>query len=267
MHAPVAKELAHPPVENRRGTRAATTPLHAVPRAGQYRSIASEYKPTVSVVIPTRNEAGNLRHVFDRMPSWIDEIVIVDAASTDGTVAEALRCWPTARIVQQVGKGKGGALVQGFATATSDIIVMLDADGSTDPAEIPRFIGALRTGADFAKGTRYATGGGSADLTFSRSVGNRVLRGLVNQFWGARFTDLCYGYNAFWRRCLPELAVHTSGFEIETLLAVRALQARIRVVEVPSYESERISGSSNLNAFRDGMRILRTIAAERIRPH
>ncbi len=267
MHAPVAKELAHPPVENRRGTRAATTSLHAVPRAGQYRSIASEYKPTVTVVIPTRNEVGNLPHVLNRMPAWIDEVVIVDAASTDGTVEEALRCWPTARIVQQSGKGKGGALVQGFAAATCDIIVMLDADGSTDPAEIPRFIGALRTGADFAKGTRYATGGGSADLTFSRSMGNRVLRGLVNQFWGARFTDLCYGYNAFWRRCLPDLAVHTSGFEIETLLAVRALQARIRVVEVPSYESERISGTSNLNAFRDGMRILRTIAAERIRPH
>ena len=267
MHAPAAKELAHPPAESRRIVRAATTPLHAVPRAGQFRSFASEYKPTVTVVIPTRNEAGNLRHVLERMPTWIDEVVIVDAASTDGTVDEALECWPTARIVQQVGKGKGAALVQGFAAATCDIIVMLDADGSTDPAEIPRFIGALRTGADFAKGTRYATGGGSADLTFSRSFGNRVLRGIVNHFWGSRFTDLCYGYNAFWRRCLPELGVHTSGFEIETLLAVRALQARIRVVEVPSYESERISGTSNLNAFRDGVRILRTIAAERIRPH
>jgi glycosyltransferase involved in cell wall biosynthesis len=250
----------------RRPTAGRESVLHAVPRGGSYRQV-SEHTPTVTVVIPTRNEAGNVRHVLERIPSWIDEVIVVDASSTDGTVDEVLNSWPDAIILKQVGKGKGGALVQGFAAATCDIIVMLDADGSTDPAEIPRFIAALRTGGDFAKGTRFVTGGGSADITRSRALGNRFLRTLVNRIWGARFTDLCYGYNAFWRRCLPDLAVNATGFEVETLLAVRALQAKVRVVEVPSYESHRISGASNLNAVRDGIRILRTIMAEWLRPN
>jgi glycosyltransferase involved in cell wall biosynthesis len=222
--------------------------------------------PTISVVIPTLNEAANLPHVVSRLPSWIDELVVVDGRSTDDTVTVARSLWPGVKIVQQSGKGKGNALFEGFAACTSDIIVMLDADGSTDPAEIPRFIAALRTGADFAKGTRFVTGGGSADLTSWRRLGNRIFAGTVNRLWGTTFTDLCYGYNAFWRHCLADLGSDCSGFEVETMLTLRAVRANIRMVEIPSFEAHRLSGRSNLRALPDGIRILRTIAAERIRP-
>ena len=220
----------------------------------------------MSVVIPALNEAANLPHVVARVPQWIDQLVIVDGRSSDATVAVAKSLWPSVTVVHQSGRGKGNALFEGFAACTSDIIVMLDADGSTDPAEIPRFIAALRTGADFAKGTRFVTGGGSADLTTMRRLGNRLFAGLVNQLWGRRFTDLCYGYNAFWRHCLPDLGSDCNGFEVETLLTLRAVQANIRMVEVPSFEARRLSGHSNLRAIPDGIRIIRTIAAERIRP-
>lgn len=226
--------------------------------------VASLTKPRVSVVIPTLNEARNLPHVFERLP-LVDEVVIVDGHSTDNTldVARALR--PDAVIVYQRGSGKGDALRAGFARSTGDIIVMIDADGSTDPAEIPRFLAALTTGADFAKGTRSVAGGGSDDITRIRHLGNRFLTRLVNVAFRTRYSDLCYGYNAFWAFHLEALNLDCDGFEIETLLNIRARKAGLHVVEVPSHERARLHGVSNLNAVRDGWRVLRTIARERFR--
>jgi len=220
----------------------------------------------VSVVIPTLNEADNLAHVFERIPREISELIIVDGHSTDGTPDMARELWPGVRIVNQTSRGKGNALAAGFWAATGDIVVMLDGDGSTDPAEIPRFVAALLTGADFAKGTRFMTGGGTSDITMLRKLGNRCLAGMVNTLWNVNYSDLCYGYNAFWRHHLLDIAPDCAGFEVETLINIRAARSGLKVVEVPSFEADRVHGTSNLNARRDGMRVLRTIIAERIRP-
>jgi glycosyltransferase involved in cell wall biosynthesis len=222
--------------------------------------------PSVSVVIPTLNEEQNLPYVLARIPAGVHEVIVVDGHSTDGTVDVVHAFRPDARIVFQNGRGKGNALACGFAQATGDIIVMLDADGSTDPAEIPRFVSALQTGAEFAKGSRFITGGGSTDITFLRRLGNRALSRMVNTLFGTNFSDLCYGYTAFWRACLPALSVDCNGFEVETLMNVRAARAGVRMAEVPSFERSRVHGESNLSTRRDGMRVLRTIVAERVRP-
>ena len=177
----------------------------------------------VSVVVPTLNKADNIPRVFDRMPPEVNEVVLVDGHSTDATVEIARSLWPHLVVIQQSGKGKGNALACGFWAATGDIIVMLDADGSTDPAEIPRFVGALLAGADFAKGTRLIAGGGSADITGVPPFGNWALAKVVNRIWGGQYSDLCYGYNAFWRRCLPFITpADCKGFEVETLINIRA---------------------------------------------
>jgi glycosyltransferase involved in cell wall biosynthesis len=222
----------------------------------------------VSVVMPTLNEAANLSHVFARMPSEVHEIIVVDGHSIDDTVlvAEELgRSGPIpVKLVMQDRKGKGDALRCGFDAASGDIIVMLDADGSTDPAEIPAFVEALRQGADFAKGSRFAAGAGSSDITPLRRLGNRGLSGFVNVLFGTRYTDLCYGYNAFWTRCLPHMDVTCDGFEVETLINVRVAKAGLTISEVPSFEHERRYGESKLSAWRDGRRILRTILRERL---
>ncbi|WP_431309345.1 glycosyltransferase family 2 protein [Gordonia sesuvii] len=227
--------------------------------------------PRVTVVIPTRNEALNLPYVAERMPR-VDEIVVVDGSSVDNTVDVARRLWPEALIVQQTRGGKGNALACGFAAATGDIIVMIDADGSTDPAEIPMFVNALVEGADLAKGSRFSLGGGSDDITLLRRLGNKALNGLVNRLFDTDFADLCYGYNAFWRRHLaiidlPDVdateAQWGDGFEVETVINVRMARAGVVIREVGSHESRRIHGRSNLNAFSDGVRVLRTIDRER----
>ncbi len=218
--------------------------------------------PRVSVVVPTRNEARNLPHVFRDMPPDVHEVILVDGHSTDGTVEVARRLWPQLVVIEQQGRGKGNALALGFAAVTGDVVVMLDADGSADPAEIPRFVAALVAGADIAKGSRFLPGGGSTDITGIRRLGNGVLTGLVNVLWGTRYTDLCYGYNALWARCAREIDIDCDGFEVETLINIRIAEAGWTVAEVPSFELERIHGSSNLRAYRDGMRVLRTIGNE-----
>jgi glycosyltransferase involved in cell wall biosynthesis len=220
----------------------------------------------ISVVIPTLNEAANLPAVLARIPDGSIEVIIVDGHSTDGTVAVALLARPDVVVMTQSGKGKGNALACGFGVATGDIIVMLDADGSTDPAEIPLFVATLLAGADFAKGTRFLPGGGSSDITPIRRFGNAALSGIVNRLWGTSYSDLCYGYNAFWRHCLPVVTPDSSGFEVETLINIRVARSKLVVAEVPSFESNRVHGSSNLHARRDGVRVLRTIMAERLRP-
>ena len=218
----------------------------------------------VSVVIAAMNEAENLPHVFSRLPDGLHELILVDGHSVDDTVAVARRLRPEVRVIWQTGRGKGNALADGFAVCTGEVIVALDADGSTDAAEIPRFVAALCNGADFVKGSRFAQGGSSTDITRARSVGNHVLNAFVNALYGTHYTDLCYGYNAFWARCLPYMRVDCDGFEVETLINVRIAKAGLVVHEVPSYEHPRLHGSSNLHAVRDGSRVLRTIVLERL---
>lgn len=232
----------------------------------QLSSLTSTMWPSryrVSVVIPALNEADNLPHVLPLIPENVHEVILVDGHSVDDTVEVAQRLRPDVRIVEQTGRGKGDALRCGFAAATGDIIVMLDADGSTDPAEIPRFVGALLAGADFAKGSRFLHGGGTADMPYYRALGNKAFVTAVRVFFGGRYSDLCYGYNAFWASAIRLLDLDCDGFEIETMMNVRALRAGLNVVEVPSFEAKRIYGDGRLRTIPDGWRVLKTIWHER----
>jgi len=208
------------------------------------------------------NEEGNIGQVLSRLPDDLFEVILVDGNSHDDTIEAARAAYPSIRVLTQTGRGKGDALRTGFAAVRGNLVVMLDADGSADPTEIPRFVAALEGGADFAKGSRFLEGGGSTDITALRSLGNSLLSGTANLLHGTHFTDLCYGYNAFWARCLPFIALDVPGFEVETLINLRIAGAGMKITEVPSYERDRISGQSNLKTFRDGFRVLGTIFSE-----
>src|SRR2546428_657325 len=125
--------------------------------------------PRISVVIPAHNEAKNLPYVLPLIPNSVHEVILVNDHSTDNTVEVACRVLPNIRITDtQSGRGKGAALRSGFAAATGDIIVMIDADGSSDPREIPRFTEALLAGANLPKGSRFIHLGAMAAITTLR---------------------------------------------------------------------------------------------------
>jgi glycosyltransferase involved in cell wall biosynthesis len=231
--------------------------------------------PLISIVIPALNEALNLAALLPQLPH-VHEVILVDGGSVDGTVRAARRAMPDIVTVLQHRRGKGNALAAGFSRVTGDIVVTLDADGSADPAEIGRFVEALKAGADFAKGSRYAPGGGSVDITPVRHVGNKLLTAVFNLAFRTRFSDLRYGFNAFWADLLPLLdlpdharpapaedaMVWGDGFEIETMISCRFAAAKVAVAEVSSVEKPRMFGDSNQHAVRDGLRVLRTLFSE-----
>ncbi len=244
----------------------------------KYKNSLRPTTPKISIVVPAKNEARNLELVLPRLP-MVHEVILVDGRSVDDTVAVARELMPGIIVIDQTRRGKGNALACGFAAATGDIIVMFDADGSADPAEIPRFVQALVDGADFAKGSRFCRGGGSDDITRFRSLGNHVLNVIANLMLKTKYTDLCYGYNAFWTDTLedldlpdhrivamnPKTMLWGDGFEIETVINCRIASAGLEVTEVGSVERSRVHGESNLNAVSDGIRVLKTIVAERRR--
>jgi glycosyltransferase involved in cell wall biosynthesis len=220
----------------------------------------------VSVVVPAKNEARNIAWVLERIPPWVDEVILVDGLSTDDTVAVAQSVRPDLKVVHDRRPGKGAALRAGFAASRGDIVVMLDADRSMDPAEIGRYTALIHGGYDLVKGSRFMAGADSDDITGLRAAGNSLLRFLTNHLFGVRFSDLCYGYIAFRRACLPELALSADGFEIETEIVISAVRAGLAVTEVPTVERPRAYGVSNLRTFRDGQRVLRTLIALRLIP-
>ena len=191
-------------------------PIGAVPGCPQMNSGAVRRRidrsgrsanPTVGIVIPTMNEAANLPYVLPLIPDWVDEVVLVDGCSTDGTVEVARRLRPDIRVVHQHARGKGAALSAGLCAVKSQVAVMLDGDGSMDPREIPAFVGALVAGADLAKGSRYAAGALTHDITAIRHMGNWALKTAVNVLYHQHWTELAYGYAAMWTDILEPLDI------------------------------------------------------------
>jgi glycosyltransferase involved in cell wall biosynthesis len=220
---------------------------------------------TVSVIIPTLNEADNLAFVINTIPLWVDEIIVVDGRSSDDTarVAKVLR--PDIRIIDELKPGKGAAIRAGLEAAKSDILIVMDADGSMDGADIEAFRDSLLAGADYAKGSRFGAQGGSVDITPLRRFGDRGICFLIRTLFGARYTDGTYGFKGMWADCLDYISIDTDGFEVELLIDIRAHRAGLKTEEVPCFETHRIHGNSNLNAFRDGLLCLRVIVQERLR--
>ena len=217
----------------------------------------------MTLLIPTLNEEKNLPRILPKIPSMITEILIVDGHSKDETVRVTKEICPQARIVYQKEKGKGDAIRCGIQEATGDIIVILDADDSMDPGEIPKFIAPLLNGYDYAKGSRFLDGGGTNDMPLYRRLADKAFVTLVNILFRAKFTDSSYGYKAFWKKSFEGINLRAEGFEIEAEIDIKASKANLKIKEVPCMEEKRFGGTPKLRAFSDGWRILRTIVGER----
>ena len=230
------------------------------------RTLRSEERiPTVSVIIPTLNEAGNLPYVLNTIPDWVDEVIVVDGRSTDDTERIARLLHPGVKVIHELTPGKGAALKAGLYGSSGDFIICLDADGSMDGNRLGDFRDALANGAEYVKGSRFAPGGGSADITRFRRFGDGGICLLMRLLFGARYSDATYGYFAVRADRRDHLGIDSNGFEVETLINIRAHRAGLKIAEVPCFEGNRIHGDSNLSAFKDGLRIARCIVREKVR--
>jgi glycosyltransferase involved in cell wall biosynthesis len=223
--------------------------------------IKSSY-PKVSVIICALNEEANLSKVLKNIPNWIAEVILVDGYSKDKTVSIAKSTLPSIRILYQPGRGKDDAMKHGFRNATGDIVLTLDADGSTDPKQIPEFVSQLLNGYDFSKGSRFLKS--DPIMPLHRKLGNKMLTLFTNLLYGTKYTDVCCGYNAFWTKCLKNIDLPDNQFDYEPVLCAKIKKAGLRVAEVQCIDRGRMSGNSKLPMPTQGLKAAVAILRQRL---
>ena len=223
--------------------------------------------PEIVVVIPALNEEAGIGWVLDRLHETLKKlsktyhIVVVDGGSQDKTVEIARS--KEAEVIFQEGKGYGDAYIQGFSYAIKKykpkIIVMLDADGTYDPAEIPHLIKPIEQDqADMVVGNRFKRLQQGAMATINK-VGNELLSWLARLMIGINIQDTQSGYRAMTRELLETIPLTHKGMPFATELIVEAYAYGYRIKEQPITYRPRLGGQPKLNPLRDGYRILKTI--------
>ena len=244
--------------------------------------VARPSEPSVSVVIAARNEAGNIEPLVRRIPRLAprQEIIFVEGGSTDDTWGEIQRIigssatnGSTVRAYKQTGKGKGDAVRLGFAHATGDILIILDADISVPPEELPRFIELLRRNVcEFANGSRLVYPMEKQAMQFLNLIGNRLFGVAFTFLLGQPVRDTLCGTKALWASDYRRIAEQREYFgdfdpfgDFDLLFGASRLHLKIR--DVPVHYKERVYGSTNISRFRHGLLLLRMthVAARKLR--
>ena len=217
----------------------------------------------ITALFCTKNEEENLIHILPRIPEWVDEILIIDGHSDDKTVGVAKELCPRAKVLQQFHDGKGEALRYGIEQASGDIVVTLDADGSTNPEDMIDFITPLKNGYDYAKGSRFLKMI-PHKKPLHRIIGNWIITMTFDVLFFRRYTDFCCGYNAFWKSSINRVnLVSFSYFADEPLINCRVRKSGLKVIEVACIDEGRIGGESKSPSWRQGFGAIKTILRER----
>jgi glycosyltransferase involved in cell wall biosynthesis len=188
---------------------------------------------------------------------WVDEIIVVDGGSVDGT-AEFARA-NGLRVLRQSRRGYGAAMQEGMLAATSDIVIEFTPDGNSIPADIPRIVEKVHEGYDLVIGSRYLPGSQSDDDDWMTALGNRLFTGAVNLLFGARYTDVLVGFRAYRRAAALELGLDAQGLSWPCQSSIRFARAGLRVCEIPAREPARIGGARKMRPFATGLEICKLI--------
>jgi glycosyltransferase involved in cell wall biosynthesis len=218
-------------------------------------------RPTTTLLLPTLNEIEAVRVVVPQIDrTWVDEILVVDGGSTDGTV-EFLRGLGLT-VCSQEKRGYGHAMAYGLRRATGDVVVEFTPDGNSVPADIPRIVAKINEGYDLVIGSRYLEGARSDDDDWLTALGNRLFTTAVNVLFGARYTDVLVGFRAYRRERALELGLDAPGLSWPCQSSIRFARAGLRVTEIPANEPERIGGERKMRPFRTGWEIVKLIARD-----
>ena len=216
----------------------------------------------IAVAVPCLNEASTIAVVVEEFRRVLPDatIVVIDNASSDGSAAEARRAGAT--VVHEPRRGKGFVMQAIRAHVRADVVVVVDGDGTYPADEVPQLLAPVLAGrADIAVGTRMANPSRGAMRPVNH-LGNIVISRALNALWRTDFTDVLSGYRVLSGAALSAVPLQLGGFETEVELTSRALAQGLAICEVPVSYRARPSGSrSKLRPFRDGWRILKTLAA------
>jgi len=210
----------------------------------------------ITIQIPTLNEEECISRLIKEIPEGVaDEILVVDAHSTDKTV-EIAKSLGARVILQPLKRGFGDAHKFGFKNAIGDVVVILNADGSQDPKDIPRMIEKIKQGNDLALCSRYLPSSSTDDDTLVRFVGNKFFTFFTNLLYHTKFSDSLYFFFAVRKDKVLNLDLKSDDFAICIELLVKAHKAGFKIAEIPCIERKRFAGKSKVNALIDGSKIL-----------
>ncbi len=221
--------------------------------------------PFISVIFPCFNEEKSIvssvanakKALAPYRKNHKAEIIVVDNNSTDRSAHLAKKAG--ARIVRETVKGYGAALKTGFSRAKGDILIMADADNTYPLADIPKFIREIQKGADMVLGSRFQ---GKMDRNampfFNRYIGNPLLTGLLNIFYGASISDTQTGMRAFTKSAIQNMHLAYDGMELASEIIIKAISLHLTVKEIPISYHERV-GYSKLSPIRDAIRHILSI--------
>ena len=216
------------------------------------RVTANDRSDEVWVVIPTLNEVATLPGVIAAVRPYCSRVLIVDGGSTDGTL-ECARALGV-QVEALNARGKGRAIRRALQLVVAPVTVLIDADGSHDPRDIPALVTpVLHDRADMVVGCRWT--GGSDELhgdmnKWLRRTGSRLLTGLVNLRFGGHLTDIQNGFRALKTEVGHDIGLDEDGFTIEQEMVMKFLAGRFRVMNVPAHEYARQAGEAKLQLNR-----------------
>lgn len=232
----------------------------------------SPARPLVSVIIPARNEAGNINEILGRtsIPGYDVELVFVEGGSTDNTwdiitreISSAQR--QNCRLIRQPGKGKGDAVRAGFNEAAGDILIIYDADMTVPPEALSRFIEALVSGkGDFINGVRLVYPMEERSMRFLNMVGNKVFSLLLSWLLGQPVKDTLCGTKALWKKDYEKMQANPDELNLmdpfgDFALLLNAARINLRIVDIPVRYRRRKYGTSNISRWKHGWLLLKMI--------
>lgn len=218
-----------------------------------------------TLLIPTINEIEGVKAVMPRIKrEWVDEIIIVDGNSTDGTHEYALE--NGYRVIRQKSKGAAKAYLEALAVTTGDVILTFSPDGNCIPEDIPRLVDKMKEGFDMVIASRYLDSAKSEDDDFVTAFGNWFFTKTINFLFGGNYTDSLVNFRAWKREIISSFRIDPSHAGLEPQLCIECAKQKLKVTEIPSHEPKRIGGIRKMSPLRNGWAILVLIVKELFLP-